>query len=428
MRIEKITADTTKLALEKAKILLGEDAVILNQKEVQSGGFFGLFSKKYVEIIAASDGKPKQKSGKKKVDKPVSKQAPEKPAEPKKPQVISEPALPDFSQSSEPIKSEPTIKPVMKPPIKSESENSKDNENSKRLAEELKKNKELSEQLQSLKSQQIKQPSSEFVQFFPEPLQKLHSHLKEQEVDESYSESLISGLLEKCYLKSNDLDYETVKKWAHERISQDLSIFKFGGIKFQKKYINIIGPTGVGKTTTIAKIAALSKMEHKKKVALITADTYRISAVEQLKAYAKILGLPMETIYSVEDFKKAKEQFKDYDLVLVDTAGRNYRDAKYIEDLKNVIDFNEEVENLLVLSLTSKYKDMKDIYNQFSTTNINQLIFTKADETGNYGSMINLLMETKKGVAYLTNGQEVPDDIIEASPRTIADTLLKDGR
>ncbi|WJV32420.1 hypothetical protein QTG56_23345 (plasmid) [Rossellomorea sp. AcN35-11] len=178
----------------------------------------------------------------------------------------------------------------------------------------------------------------------------------------------------------------------------------------------------------MAKIAALSKMEHKKKVALITADTYRISAVEQLKAYAKILSLPMETIYSVEDFKKAKEQFKDFDLVLVDTAGRNYRDAKYIEDLKNVIDFNEEVENLLVLSLTSKYKDMKEIYNQFSTTSINQLIFTKADETGNYGSMINLLMETQKGVAYLTNGQEVPDDIIEASPRTIAETILKDGK
>ncbi|WJV32300.1 hypothetical protein QTG56_23340 (plasmid) [Rossellomorea sp. AcN35-11] len=238
MIIEKITADTTKLALEKAKILLGEDVVILNQKELKSGGFFGLFSKKYVEIVAASDGKAKQKISKKKAHKQTIKKEHKTSVNPvtqNKSQVISEPALPDFRKSNESSNGEYTPKPVIKPAIKTEPMNSKDNEDSKRLAEELKKNKELSEQLESLKSQQLKQPSSEFVQFFPEPLRKLHTHLKEQEVDESYSESLISSLLEKCYLKSNDLDYETVKKWAHERISQDLSMFKFGGNKVSKE-------------------------------------------------------------------------------------------------------------------------------------------------------------------------------------------------
>lgn len=165
-------------------------------------------------------------------------------------------------------------------------------------------------------------------------------------------------------------------------------------------------------------------MKKKKKVALITTDTYRIAAVEQLKTYAKILNIPLEVVYSMEDFQKAKNQFIHYDLVLVDSAGRNFRNALYVKELEKVIDFKHEAENYLVLSLTGKYRDMKAIIEQFSLVPIKQIIFTKQDETDTYGAMLNMMFEQGKGVAYVTNGQNVPDDIVESSNDWIIQTIL----
>jgi flagellar biosynthesis protein FlhF len=203
-----------------------------------------------------------------------------------------------------------------------------------------------------------------------------------------------------------------------------MSPFSFGPINFSKKYINVVGPTGVGKTTTLAKIAAQAVLKYGKKVAFITTDTYRIAAIDQLKTYAKILNVPLEVTYTIDDFVKAKERFSHFDLILIDTAGRNFRNKQYVEDLKSVIGFDEDLETILVLALTSKYSDMLDIFEQFSSIKINKLIFTKVDETSKYGTIVNLILKNKIGVAYLTNGQNVPDDIFEASPESIANTVF----
>lgn len=180
----------------------------------------------------------------------------------------------------------------------------------------------------------------------------------------------------------------------------------------------------MGKTTTLAKAAADSILIHNKKVAFITTDTYRIAAIDQLKKYAEILNVPVEVAYNLEDFKKAAERFADYDVIFVDTAGRNFRNQEYVEDLSRIIEFNTEMETYLVLSLTSKEKDMDDIYHQFSLIKIKQTIFTKADETSTYGTMLNFIIRHQVGVAYLTNGQDVPNDIETASPELIASKIL----
>ncbi|WP_314733471.1 hypothetical protein [Anaerobacillus sp. CMMVII] len=166
-------------------------------------------------------------------------------------------------------------------------------------------------------------------------------------------------------------------------------------------------------------------LKHQKKVAFITTDTFRIAAIDQLKTYAKILNVPIEVAFSVEDFVKAKEKLSEYDVVLIDSAGRNFLNQMYIDELKKVIDFDEEMETYLVLSLTSKYRDMASIYEQFSKINISKVIFSKKDETLSRGSMFNLVHEYKVGVAYITNGQSVPDDIIEGSLEEIVNSILE---
>jgi flagellar biosynthesis protein FlhF len=199
----------------------------------------------------------------------------------------------------------------------------------------------------------------------------------------------------------------------------------FVGISYQKKYINVVGPTGVGKTTTLAKLAAESMLKNQKKIAFITTDTYRIAAIEQIKTYAKILNAPLEVCYSLEDFQKAKEKFKEMDMVFIDTAGRNFRNRELVSDLEKLIDFTEEVETFLVLSVTSKLNDMLEIYDNFSSIQIDKIIFTKLDETNLRGSMYDFILSADKGVAYMTNGQNVPDDILMATARLTAEEILR---
>src|SRR5690606_7134176 len=140
-------------------------------------------------------------------------------------------------------------------------------------------------------------------------------------------------------------------------------------------------PTGVGKTTTIAKVAAKLMLKKQKKVAFITTDTYRIAAIEQLKIYARILNIPVEVAYNVDDYKQAIQKLSNYDVILVDTAGRNFRNPVYIKQLKELMGNVDHIATYLVLSLTAKPKDLQDIFIQFEEIPLKEIIFTKLDET-----------------------------------------------
>ena len=262
---------------------------------------------------------------------------------------------------------------------------------------------------------------------FTDIVQEILLYLKKQEVNDSTLFHLGEYLEERINLDSFSTDPKD--EWAHKEVNRFLQDYLLGidsgGMSYKKKYINVIGPTGVGKTTTLAKMAAEAVIEKRMKIAFITTDTYRIAAIEQLKTYAGLLNVPVEVVYKMDDFKKAIEKFQDYDHVFIDTAGRNFREKKYVDDLKEIIDFKHQMETYLVLSLTSKEQDMREIISQFASVGIDRFIFTKLDETSSYGSMINVMTEVKIGAAYVTTGQDVPEDIIEMNDDEIAHLLMK---
>lgn len=374
-------------AMKMIRAELGSEAVILNSKVVQTQGFFGLFRKKNFEVIAAIDSE---------IQRPERMTIKEK-----------EKKITDIESKKEIVK-----------PVVHESVNMNETKNILETTPELIK-----------EIQELKAAMKEFIpdiNSYPGQLQEINELLLDQEITPIIRKDIMASLLERWYRSTKSASTEELKNWAKEIIISKISDVEYGGITYQKKYVNVVGPTGVGKTTTIAKIAADCMMKDKKSIAFITTDTFRIAAIEQLKTYAKILGAPVEVCYTFEDFKQAKEKFREYDVVFIDTAGRNFRNEKYIEDLNNLIQFSSDMESFLVLSLTSKMGDMRAIYEQFSKINISKFIFTKVDETANYGAMVNLITGYGIGVAYLTNGQNVPDDIVLATPTIIANTILGD--
>lgn len=278
-------------------------------------------------------------------------------------------------------------------------------------------------EMQELKKElrQMKQQTQE-----QESLFEIYHHLKKQGLSPSLIDRVIENVQQRYEQQQlRTIPLQTQIQWTIEFLTNSLDEKKIGGFQYDKRLLNIVGPTGVGKTTTIAKIAAKAVLKDYKKVGFITTDTYRIAAIEQLKTYAELLNIPVEVAYNVDDFQKANEKFIDYDLVIVDTAGRNFLDKKYVEQLKSIVDFNEEMETYLVLSLTSKYEDMREIIQQFNRIPIEKAIYTKKDETYSYGAIINVMDEFSLGVAYITDGQNVPEDIVEPSVDYIIHSLFE---
>jgi flagellar biosynthesis protein FlhF len=219
---------------------------------------------------------------------------------------------------------------------------------------------------------------------------------------------------------------DTIKRYFHTLLKKMIPIRVEREIKPpHKKIMMFVGPTGVGKTTTIAKLAAryAYKLSSRHKVGIITLDTYRIGAVEQLMTYAKMMRLPIETVVDPNDFEDALNTLRHNDYILIDTVGSSQHDKEKIEKLKSFlsVDSFAEISVNLVLSAVTKYEDLLDIYKNFSLLPIDTFVFTKLDETKTYGNIFSLLLETKKPISYFSIGQEVPDDLIVAD----ANYLLK---
>ncbi|MCX8117513.1 MAG: hypothetical protein N3G78_06260 [Desulfobacterota bacterium] len=189
-----------------------------------------------------------------------------------------------------------------------------------------------------------------------------------------------------------------------------------------------VGPTGIGKTTTMVKLAAHYRLKETDRVTLITTDTYRIGAVEQLKQYAQLLRLPLEVAYRPDDLRRIIEQHQDRDLLLIDTAGRSPKSPEAMEELKDFMTAHPKIENHLLLSATMKETDLAWIVDRFRVIPIASYIFTKLDETTHYIPLFNQLMRYKRPLSYLTHGQNVPEDIEQATKSRVAhmvlDTLL----
>ncbi len=208
------------------------------------------------------------------------------------------------------------------------------------------------------------------------------------------------------------------------------SVLKTGngiGLKAGRpKIVALIGTTGVGKTTTIAKIAAKFVLEKGvREIALIAADNYRIAAVEQLKTYSDILGLPLEVVFTTADLKTKLRQHRDKKLILIDTAGRSQNNAEQMGELKDFLASEPSIEKHLVLSATTKERDAETIFERFAACRPDRILLTKTDETKSLGFLVNLLFDRRLALSYLTTGQTVPDDIEPALPEALARLMLR---
>ena len=257
-----------------------------------------------------------------------------------------------------------------------------------------------------------------------EYIKLIYKQMLINEVDEKYANQIINEI-EATLQKGASVD--TVLTSIYQKI-----VLKLGQpetIELEEKntkFVFFIGPTGVGKTTTIAKIASGFKMNKNTKMALVTSDTYRIAAVEQLRIYANILGVPLKVIYSAEEMSQTKEEFEDYDIVLIDTAGRSHKNTEQKDDLEALLGTVDDSmkEIYLVLSATTKYKDLVRITETYSTIANYRIIFTKLDETICMGNILNVKMMTGSPLSYVAWGQNVPNDIGRLDAQFVAKKLL----
>jgi flagellar biosynthesis protein FlhF len=192
----------------------------------------------------------------------------------------------------------------------------------------------------------------------------------------------------------------------------------------RRRLAALVGPTGVGKTTTIAKLAAIYRLKEKRRVGLITVDTYRIAAVEQLRTYADIIDLPMQVVSTPREMREAVRRMDDLDLVLLDTAGRSPKDEVKIQELRAFLSEADADEVHLVLSAVASDRTLQQTAEKFATVGTTALILTKLDEAPSLGHALPLLRSSRLPLSYVTNGQNVPDDIETAEARRLAGLLL----
>ncbi len=274
----------------------------------------------------------------------------------------------------------------------------------------------LAEQLQQ------RSPPSEQQQL-PETLFEVYADLIESDIEEGIAQELIERLRHEPKLDPHDAS--AFRTELARILEAELHVA--GPIKAssgQGRIVALVGPTGVGKTTTIAKLAANYRLRENKRVGLITVDTYRIAAVEQLRTYAEIIDLPMEVVSTPREMREAKARMGDLDLVLMDTAGRSPRDEVRIQELKSMLAEAEPEEVHLVLSAVGGARSLATTAERFATVGTTALIVTKLDEATALGNLITVTRSCGLPVSYLTDGQNVPDDIQIAHSRELAQLIL----
>ncbi|AIQ59210.1 flagellar biosynthesis protein FlhF [Paenibacillus borealis] len=468
MRVKRYVVDTMPDAMHSIRSELGSDAVILSTKEIKVGGFMGMFTKKKIEVVAAVEDTKKPAAQEKSPAQPMNiprnavPQAYQKAASASAPQagqvkettsarsfaeiaaaladpvdqggggVAVMPALSKTEQldvmAGEPVKEHP---PVPSPEESRqalsaifESLETEAPAPGGTPAQESDVLREIRDMKQWM--ERIARYSSGAAEL-PDALEVLKGRLMDQETDAVLVDEWIGNVLERYREEGSGWSPGHFGEVLEEQISEFLAGRIAGGIAPDTKIVYIAGPTGVGKTTTIAKLAAEQLFRQGRKVGLITSDTYRISAVEQLRTYASILNMPLEVVQSPGDLQRAMFRLEGCDLVLMDTAGRNYRNEMLVAELQSLLAKELKSETFLVLSLTSKSRDMKKIAEHFGRYQLDKVIFTKLDETGSYGPLFNVLNDFPLKLSYITNGQNVPDDLLMATREQITGMLLGTG-
>ncbi|MDB5293477.1 MAG: flagellar GTP-binding protein [Phycisphaerales bacterium] len=394
MNLKTFKAPTMGEALTQVKSVMGSDAIILHTRTIQTRRWLGLRRREMVEITA---GKGLNIGARSPRRPPAAEQRP--------------PAAAYSRAGAAPRNAVEGSRQIMETPAA----------NSAAILC-------LTQEMSSLKGMvkdlvtQTRQRQSPQV---PEDLFDYYTQLLSNEVAEELATELIKALQ-----KQIRPEHLSQPEFVKEKLAEQLEkLLPTAGPIVRKKeqgahVVALIGPTGVGKTTTIAKLAANLKLREKHRVGLITLDTYRIAAVDQLKRYADIIGSPLRVVNGSDDLRDAIRSMSDCDFILIDTAGRSPNDALKLSELKSLLTVAEPDEVHLVLSTTASMECLQLAVARFGDVRVDKIIFTKLDEAAHVGVMLNVIRKVNKSLSYITTGQDVPDDIEVGRGRRLAQLIL----
>lgn len=369
MKIKKFSAPSMNECLIQVKKELGDNAVILDSRKVRRGGPFSFLLDDLIEVTASTPDRtpPPIRRGR------------------------------DWAQSAQEAKAG-AAKAV--------------------TSEEFE---FLSDEIRGLKEtvlQMADHMKFEKLPSLPRELETLHRNL----LDNGVEAGIANTITQEMTLKLSGGEFEDRRllvKTLRDRVGRVVKAAPTTLEGSRPWVIALIGPTGVGKTTTLAKMATHPAILGRKRVALVSADTYRIAAVEQLKTFASIAGIPMEAVYRPPDIRRSIERFRDRDVILIDTAGRSQNNRDQLNDLVAFMEYAKPDEVHLVLSVSTRLDDQLDVINKFKAAGAQRLLFTKLDETTNFGMILNVCFHERKPISLLTCGQNVPDDIIAPNQQQI---------
>lgn len=461
MKVKKYTGENMQDVIFQVKADLGPEAVIVNKRKFKKGGIFGFFGREMFEVVAALEAKggssdtaaqnnSAQKNsaqkGDEQIDDIVEISASSRKAKRDERAQIQKTASEDPENKNaikEFISDLKTAADAAEEKEKNKNEKTENNFqkqlNKKQFAEKKDNNQQQSRQ-QNISETKVEQRNLTAAQKLQNKFQdkksggssenknlnnsnQLYNYLLDQGVDSRNVNLFLKKMDAETGAAANDNFEESLKDFLASYFADNTEI----KLDSTQKIVSFIGPTGVGKTTTMAKIAAHFAVDNNKNVGLITADTYRIAAVEQLQTYSKIIDIPFAVCYSSSKLEEMiSGQFRNCDLILIDTPGSSWKDQLQLGRLKDYVnhDFVDEVH--LLLSLNTKSSDLRNIVSKFSELEPDRALLTKLDETSTYGDIINIKENYELSLSYLTCGQDVPEDLEIAGSEQIYKYLFGD--
>ena len=419
MIIKRYVVSSMNEAMIRIRYELGADAVIISQRKIRKPGIKGFFSSKIIEVTAAVENQINEH------DQNVVKN------NSLNDNLLTNNGLNSDVQSNnglrgnglssieaikKVVQQENAIKVYPKEVQTSDKVESRDGNFSNNLMSEMMKMKSMISELAITREPSENSKSA---------IEKI---LEENDVDKE----IIGNIMIKVKqiesqdntTEDNGINDNEIQGIEYEKLKNVLKeMIHVSSPKLQGRIV-LVGPTGVGKTTTIAKLAGRLALTQGKKVGLITVDTYRIGAVEQLKTYADIMNIPFKVVYNMVDMEKAIDSMSECEAILIDTTGRSSKNRMQISELRTFVEKADTKNISLVMSATTKNKDIKYIIEGYKILNYNSIIVTKLDETSTYGSILNILETANIPLSFVSTGQNVPDDIKELSSDSIVSLIL----